>query len=133
LLLVPALDSDTLARALLAGAGNCISCRVDSRELIEAVRATARGETIFPESLGNGLSRAMLQIRADGLERLSPRELEVLRLAARGLSVSEIASQLCVSLNTARTHLRRTYRKLGAHNRSEAVDKAMRAGILRHG
>lgn len=127
LLSVPRLDLELFARALLAGADNCISGRVDHREFIEAVRATASGESLVPAELENGVPRMLLRLRTT---RLSRRELEVLQLVAMGLSVAQIAAKLFVSVNTAQTHLRRTYRKLGVHNRSAAITEAIRIGIL---
>jgi DNA-binding NarL/FixJ family response regulator len=130
LLSLARLDVDGLARALLAGAENCISGQVDRLQFIDAVRATAAGESIVPRQLSNGLSQALVQVHES---RLSHRELEVLQLAAIGLSVLQIAAELCVSPNTAQTHLRRSYRKLGVHNRSGAIAEAQRLGVLRIG
>jgi DNA-binding CsgD family transcriptional regulator len=61
---------------------------------------------------------------------LTERELGVLRLLATNLTVPEIAGQLFVSTNTVKTHTKRIYRKLGAHRRSEAVDRARALGLL---
>lgn len=63
-------------------------------------------------------------------EPLSERELEVLRLVALNLSNQEIAEQLVVSLNTVKTHLKRLYLKLDAHNRFEAIEQGRRLGLL---
>jgi DNA-binding CsgD family transcriptional regulator len=65
-----------------------------------------------------------------GLDPLTTRELEVLTLAATGLKTDEIARQLFVSKNTVKTHLARTYAKLGARNRAEAVTSALRIGVI---
>lgn len=62
-----------------------------------------------------------------GLEALSPRELEVLRLLADGMRSSEIASQLGIAVPTVKCHLTRTYRKLGVRNRVGAVLHYLRA------
>jgi LuxR family transcriptional regulator, maltose regulon positive regulatory protein len=64
------------------------------------------------------------------LEPLSERELEVLRLVALNLSNQEIATQLVVSLNTVKTHLKRLYAKLNARNRFEAIERGRDLGLL---
>jgi LuxR family transcriptional regulator, maltose regulon positive regulatory protein len=63
-------------------------------------------------------------------QELSEREAVVLRLLATGLSLREIAAQLYVSPNTVKTHLRATYRKLGAGRRAQAVNRARDLGLL---
>jgi LuxR family maltose regulon positive regulatory protein len=69
--------------------------------------------------------------RAPGLtEPLSPAETRVLRYLPTGLSVTEIAGQLSLSVNTVRTHMRHVYDKLGAHRRHEAVERARALGLL---
>ncbi len=64
------------------------------------------------------------------IEPFSERELQVLRLLRTHLSQQEMADELCVSVNTIRFHTKNIYRKLGAHERSEAVGKAKAAGLL---
>jgi DNA-binding CsgD family transcriptional regulator len=64
-------------------------------------------------------------------EHLTPRETEVLRMAADGRNVDELAAELSVSPNTVKTHLAHCYGKLGAHNRAEAVALGVQSGVLR--
>jgi DNA-binding CsgD family transcriptional regulator len=64
-------------------------------------------------------------------ERLTPRETEVLQLAAAGRSVDELADELYVSTNTVKTHLAHVYDKLGAHSRAEAIALAVHWGTLK--
>lgn len=63
-------------------------------------------------------------------ELLTHREIEVLEVAAEGTDVRELAEQLAVSPSTVRTHLKNTYAKLGVHNRTSAVTRAMRLGLI---
>ena len=67
---------------------------------------------------------------APGLERLTPRELEVLRLTARGMSNAEIADTLFLSRRTVHAHLRTIFRKLAVSNRSAATRVAIQHGLL---
>ena len=67
---------------------------------------------------------------ADGIEPLSKRELEVLKLIAEGLSNQEIGSRLYLSLNTIKAHTRNIYGKLGVNNRTQAVARAREIGIF---
>lgn len=64
------------------------------------------------------------------VETLTPRELEVLRLAAQGRSVDEIGRRLYLSRNTVKSHLAHAYGKLGAHNRAQAIAAGLGAGLL---
>lgn len=64
-------------------------------------------------------------------EHLTPRETEVLRMAASGRNVEELSAELSVSPNTVKTHLAHCYGKLGAHSRAEAVALGVRSGVLR--
>jgi DNA-binding CsgD family transcriptional regulator len=64
------------------------------------------------------------------VEPLTRREIEVLRLAASGLSIEAIGSQLCLSRNTVKSHVAHTYGKLGAHNRTQAIAAGLRSGCL---
>jgi DNA-binding CsgD family transcriptional regulator len=64
------------------------------------------------------------------VEPLTRREIEVLRLAASGLSIEAIGRQLCLSRNTVKSHVAHTYGKLGAHNRTQAIGSGLRSGCL---
>jgi DNA-binding NarL/FixJ family response regulator len=131
LLLTAELDTEHLARALMAGAENCISDCVDQRAFVVAVRATADGTSVVAPTLERSVARLIIELQVADNRRLSVREIDVMRLASKGLSVSDIAAQLFISANTTRTHLQRSYRKLGAVNRTGAVAAAMRRGMLR--
>ena len=83
------------------------------------------------ESLGKDLGRFLARRRAEiGLRTLSKRELEVLRLAADGLSSPEIAKRLMIGPATVKTHFTHVYEKLGVRDRSAAVAVAMRQGLI---
>jgi DNA-binding CsgD family transcriptional regulator len=68
--------------------------------------------------------------RGDPSAALTPREVEVLELAADGTSIPQLAAELALSPDTVRTHLKNIYAKLGVHNRTGAVTRAMRLGLI---
>ena len=127
LLLTSDLTPQFLDDALLAGADNCISARVDCHAFLAAVRATLVGKLMIAPECAVTL-RAVLANQTSG--RLSDRELEVLRLAAVGMSVADVGARMCISVHTANKHLARAYRKLVAHNRCGAVAIGRRLGFL---
>jgi DNA-binding NarL/FixJ family response regulator len=118
--------------ALGAGASGFVLKRLPIRQIAEAVRVVAAGETIlFPAAL-----RRMVTARplgsAEALPKaaLTGREEEVLRLMATGLSNPEIAESLTVSLETVKTHVGNVLTKLGAQNRTHAVVIAYESGLV---
>ncbi|MCA0331996.1 MAG: response regulator transcription factor [Actinobacteria bacterium] len=117
-------DADIL-RAVEAGATGYLLKDTPRDELVRAVRAAARGETVLAAPLA---AKLMRQVR--GGEQLTPRELEVLRLVAKGLSNGEIASELFIGEATVKTHLLHVFDKLGVSDRTAAVTTAMQRGIL---
>ena len=131
LLMIDPFEDVQLARALMAGADNCLSACADAHSFVTAVRATAEGRSTLASDVQNRAVRLIVEMSELENRRLSPRECEVLRLLAAGVPLDEIASQLFITINTARTHLYRSYRKLGAHDRIGAIGLAMRRGLLR--
>jgi DNA-binding NarL/FixJ family response regulator len=130
LLLVPDLDPQMIADALLAGATNCISALVDCRALLRAIRATAEDRLIVPPDCQDILPRLLADQYREHERRLSVREIEVLRLVALGLPVGEIAVRMFISVNTVNKHLAHSYRKLGVASRSGALAAATRLGLV---
>lgn len=97
-------------------------------ELARAIRAAARGESVLAPPVA---AKLMQQMRAPGEERLSARELEILRLVAHGKSNKEIARHLHISQATVKTHLLHIYQKLGVSDRTAAVTEGVRRGYIR--
>jgi two-component system, NarL family, nitrate/nitrite response regulator NarL len=131
LLMTPEPNAEQLARAVVAGAENCISSHVDTDAFLRAVRATADARSILGPALQRKVMSLIVELGRTNGHRLSPREREVLCLAATGIPVGEIADQLFISASTAKTHLLRGYRKLGVKNRGGAIARAMRTGVIR--
>jgi DNA-binding NarL/FixJ family response regulator len=122
-------DSDVLP-AIEAGATGFLLKDAPRDELLRAVRAAARGETVLSPRVG---AKLLGQVRQAGKETVTDRELEVLRLVAAGSSNREIAQQLFISEATVKTHLLHLYAKLGVNDRAGAVGAAFDRGFLTPG
>jgi len=118
-------DAD-IVRAVEAGATGYLLKDTPRDQLVEGVRAAARGESALSPSVARRLVR---QLRGDA-ERLTARELEVLAGVARGLSNAAIGRELFITEATVKTHLLRAFAKLGVDDRTRAVTTAMERGIL---
>lgn len=120
-------DEEYVVEALEAGAHGYLLKTASPQELVEAVRAVARGEFVLPPELAYRMARrwairhASPDERSAGEPPLTSRELQVLRLVARGLRNKEIAAQLGVSVRTVEAHIHSILNKLGASSRTEAV------------
>ena len=134
-LILTAYDDDPYVFALLqAGASGYVLKTADADELVRAVRAVYRGES----ALSPEITRKVVQQLAAGgppgtagqVEPLTEREIEVLRLAARGLTNKAIGYELGISDRTVQGHLANVYGKLGVSSRTEAVTEALRRGWI---
>jgi DNA-binding NarL/FixJ family response regulator len=120
-------DSDVLA-AIDAGATGYLLKDAPREELLRGVRAAARGESVLSPSVAATL---LGRVRAPQREApLSPRELEVLQMIARGATNREAAKQLFISEATVKTHLIHVYAKLGVNDRAAAVAAAYEQQLL---
>ena len=133
-LVLSAYDDEPYLIALLeVGAAGFLLKNVHGQELINAIRAVSRGESILQPTLAEKIMRR-LSARVDTVERstdlLSEREFEVLRLAARGLPNKEIARRLGVSIRTVHSHLANIFTKMHVGSRTEAVLLALRGGMI---
>lgn len=114
--------------ALQAGADAYVLKEAAERELVDAVRAVAAGETYLNPALGARIARAPAQPEAP--DDLSDRELEVLRMIALGHTNAEIGEQLFLSVRTVETHRAHIQQKLGRTSRAELVRYALDRGLL---
>jgi DNA-binding NarL/FixJ family response regulator len=119
-------DSDVLP-AIKAGATGYLLKDTPRDELVRAVRSAARGDAVLSPSVA---TRLLGQVRAPASEALSPRELEVLGLIARGSTNREAAAKLFISEATVKTHLLHVYAKLGVKDRAAAVAVAFERGLF---
>lgn len=132
-LLLSTLDREEyLYETLRAGADGYALKDISPDELAQAVRMVARGEVLVqPQIAGRLISRFGRQGRSgSSLVALTAREMEVLRLLARGLRNKEIAARLFVSERTVNFHLANIYQKLNVSGRTEALSKAHEQGLI---
>jgi DNA-binding NarL/FixJ family response regulator len=123
--------------ALRAGASGFLLKDVTAERLFEAVRVVAAGEALLSPAVTRRLISEFTRLRppadhrpAAGLGMLTPRETEVLRLVAEGLSNPEIALRLVVTEETVKTHVSRILAKLGLRDRTQAVVAAYESGLV---
>jgi DNA-binding NarL/FixJ family response regulator len=123
--------------ALRAGASGFLLKDAPEDQLVAAIRIAADGGAMFSPAVTRRLieefSRRVSPEPPPGLAELTPREREVLRLLARGLSNQEIAAELVVSEHTAKTHVAHILSKLGLRDRIQAVVLAYESGLVQPG
>jgi DNA-binding NarL/FixJ family response regulator len=136
-MMLTASDSDdSVFAALRAGASGFLVRDTEPAELLQALRALARGDALLSPSVTRRLLAELVSRRdpprpsPDGLEELTDREREVMAQAARGLSNEEIGERLLVSPATAKTHVNRAMMKLRARNRAQLVAFAYESGLV---
>jgi DNA-binding NarL/FixJ family response regulator len=120
-------SDDTILRAIEAGASGYLLKAAPQEEIVAGIRAVMRGEVALAPSVAAALVKGM---RRPDAPSLSPRELDVLRLVAEGLSNPQIAARLYVGEATVKTHLLHAFEKLEVSDRTRAVTKAMELGLL---
>jgi len=128
-LMLTAYDEDPyIIAALQAGASGYLLKTASSAELVSAVHAVALGENALSPSVAQKLVQRALgkEARDETIEALTERELEVLRLAAKGLGNKQIGAALSISDRTVQGHLANIYSKLHVTTRTEAVMFALR-------
>jgi two-component system nitrate/nitrite response regulator NarL len=130
LLLSAYADPRTVYAALAEGAAGYLSKDADDSELCDAVVAVARGATVVAPQLQEAILPEIGRQARGTRPLLSPREHEILALAASGHSQAEIAKRLYIGSATVKTYLSRAYEKLGVSDRTAAVAKALREGLL---
>jgi len=133
-LALSAYDDDQFVFSLLeAGAAGYLLKSVRSRELLDAIRAVYSGESVLHPSIARKVLNRFVSAsgKPEGKEpsgMLSDREMEVLKLAAKGLSNQDIAEKLCLSIRTVQGHLGHIFNKLQVGSRTEAVVRGLKEG-----
>jgi len=136
LVLTASLDRAEHARAVEAGAAGVLHKSADVDAILDATRRLGEGETLLSEDDLVALLRLAGQNRDEdeearvSIEQITPREREVLKMLAEGLSNKEIAAKLHMSVDTERTHMMNILNKLGVHSRLQALVFATRHGLV---
>lgn len=136
-------SEQSLLQAIRAGANGYIVKDESEEAIANAIGDVLQGNYPISPSLARTLfqlagspqnaadqEQEQEQDADNGGFKLAPREVQVLHLIARGLTYSEVAAELSVSLSTIQTYVRGLYRKLGVHNRQSAVNKGRTNGLL---
>jgi DNA-binding NarL/FixJ family response regulator len=130
LVLADTLSELVVVEAIRRGArGFLVKGQVSADELVRSVRAVQEGEAAFGKGVGAIVARTLGSDRHD-MDLLSPRELEVVRRVAHGLSNQQIAHELFLSVSTVKFHIHNASRKLHAGRRAELVLRASAKGLV---
>ena len=127
-------DGEVMARAIQAGAIGYLVKDCAIADVISAVRMAASGESVLSPDLALSMLADVKKTAVDpgnGHAPVSAREEQVLQLVADGLSLPEVAAELFISVKTVKNHLASIYAKLDARDRTQAVLRAVRMGIIR--
>ncbi len=122
---------DDLLGAIRAGANGYLLKNAEPDDLRRALLKVMADQSVLASEVTAQVMNALRQDAAGGAaDTLTEREIEVLHCLARGMTTAQIALQLVISVNTAKTHVRKILRKLRAANRAEAVRIAISQGLL---
>ncbi|MEQ0564707.1 response regulator transcription factor [Amycolatopsis sp. NEAU-NG30] len=122
-------DDTTIAAALRAGVRGCLPAHAGPADVVRAIRNVAAGAAVFGDGIAERV--AALLLAPAPLPELSPREREILALAAGGVADTAIARRLGIAPKTVRNRVSVISVKLGARGRAEAITLARTAGLAR--
>jgi len=126
-------EEDKVLAAIRAGASGYLLKGMEARQIVDAIVEVAQGGSVVQPQLARRLLRHF-QVGSASVQEapssLSPRETEILKLIARGLSNPEVAQTLGISRATVRTHVEHIYVKLEVSSRTEAVTEGIRKGLI---
>jgi DNA-binding NarL/FixJ family response regulator len=124
-------NKDYILSAIKAGASGFVPKRAVGSELVSAIKAVYRGDSVLYPSVASALIEDYRQrTELDPYDRLTTREREILRLIAEGHTSQKIANLLVISLKTVLGHRTKIMEKLDIHNRTELIKYAMRKGLI---
>lgn len=128
-------DNEHVLGILEAGASGYLIKTVSGTEVIHAVRALVAGETVLSPSISEQIFKYAFQhvtrhISLDTSNKLTPKEIEIIRLVAKGVPNKDLALRIGLSVNSVKTYLSTIFSKLNVSSRTEAVVVSLRSGIL---
>jgi DNA-binding NarL/FixJ family response regulator len=125
-------EEEKIFASLCHGASGYLLKKTPPARLIESIREAHEGGAPMSPEIARKVIRIFRELRPDAaLEaHLTPHEVRLLQMFAEGYSYQAAAERLHVSINTIRNHIRSIYEKLHVHSKSEAVTKALRAGLI---
>jgi two-component system, NarL family, response regulator LiaR len=128
-------DDQNIREIMDAGAGGYLIKSVFGKEIVQAVRSLASGDMVLSPVIGKHLVNQAARhpikpVRLEAGEKLSPHEMEILKLTATGMANKEIAAALGLTLRTVKGHLADIFAKLHVDSRTEAVIVGLKAGFL---
>lgn len=127
------IETDLIRKALKAGAVGYLTKDVTFDEVLSALRMACDGDVIISPEFAHALLDEVEETRAIQEKILSDREMEVLQLLADGQSTPEIATNMFISQKTVKNHLAAIYAKIDARDRTHAVIRAIKMGIIKIG
>ena len=134
LILTASEEDEYIIGLIAAGASGYLLKSACGEELVQAIRSVRAGDFVCGEALAQRLFKraSRLPVAVNAAESLTPRELDILKLAADGLKNPAIATQLGIGDRTVKQHLANAYGKMGVNSRMEAVLKALKEGWITH-
>lgn len=127
-------NKEYVYRFLRLGVAGYVLKKAAGTELVAAIRAAARGESVLDPSVAGAVIQGFLKKGADpaqeSLEALSERERQVLKLIAEGRTSKEIAEALCIAVKTVMAHRANLMEKLDIHNRTDLIRFALKTGVI---
>jgi len=126
-------DHEIIAKAVRAGAAGYLVKDCTTEEVAQMVRMAASGEAVLSPALAESMLKEARREPGGAEEIISKREAEVLQLIAEGASTPEVAERLYISVKTVKNHLASIYAKLDSRDRTQAVVRAVKMGIINLG
>jgi DNA-binding NarL/FixJ family response regulator len=123
-------DDTELLGALAAGASGALVEDAPAHEIVAAMRAAAKGDSVFSPAIASAVVRRLRLLGDVRLPELTAREVEVLELLARGWDNARIAAALCLSVGTVKHHISSILTKLDVDNRIQAAVRAVQQGLI---
>lgn len=126
-------EEDKVLRAIQAGASGYLLKGAPAEKIVESILEVKKGGSVVQPNLARRLLKHFQlekPLETDSTTALTPREVEILQLIAKGMSNPEVAQMLKLSRSTVRTHLEHIYAKLDVSNRTEAVTEGLKQGLI---